>query len=454
MNSTAVGDRFEREVFEAFEQMIVSNRFPVRRQSCEIFTKKGYYSNDRKKNIIFDVSIEVYNPGSREISLLFLIECKNYTHSVPVDDSEEFFAKMQQVSAAKGIIVARGPFQEGTVNFCRSKRIGLLRFFTSSNVQFVLHRSSSVFGMRAGQAGTDATSLWQTLRSDERRSRFDFCGAYQGEPTNSLPSFFNEMLRDDLEIVSYSRIANRTPPPPCDVTYYSAEAIERKVAAILNGVKYTGGAVPLDGICRRQESVTGLKVHQGVTGHEGLPVLGALSFEPLEITIFADLEGNNARQRFTLAHELGHYFLGHRRYMRSEWAFERDLEYGATQGDAEEIRRMEWQANQFASSLLLPLKPLIDDFWWLARKHGLEQRSFGFLYVDEQKCNLSVFYDITNILMERYSVSRTAVKMRLERLKLITDGRKEPVRIGSVISSALRNSLTQRSESTGRKWNL
>ena len=42
-----------------------------------------------------------------------LIECKNYSHAVPVDYAEEFFAKVQQVAAAnvKAVIASTASFQ-------------------------------------------------------------------------------------------------------------------------------------------------------------------------------------------------------------------------------------------------------------------------------------------------------------------------------------------------------
>jgi len=71
----------------------------------------------------------VYLPGSREYSALVLIECKNYGHPVPVDDVEEFFAKVQQVAAAnaKATIASTASFQSGAREFAKSKGMGLIR---------------------------------------------------------------------------------------------------------------------------------------------------------------------------------------------------------------------------------------------------------------------------------------------------------------------------------------
>ena len=84
MNTTEIGDKLEKAIYELFSTELSFDRFIVRKEYSKIFQKKGYYSEARKKNIIFDLSIEVYLPDQSEYSLLILIECKNLGHSVPV----------------------------------------------------------------------------------------------------------------------------------------------------------------------------------------------------------------------------------------------------------------------------------------------------------------------------------------------------------------------------------
>jgi len=145
MKTTTKGNKLEEDIFQLMKGEISSGRFIVKNENCKIYLKKGYYSKDRQKNIIFDVSIEVYLPGQSTYSILILIECKNYNHAVPVDDAEEFFAKIQQISGAntKGILASTNSFQEGTLNFSKSKGIGLLRYFNQSDFKWLLTRSPS-----------------------------------------------------------------------------------------------------------------------------------------------------------------------------------------------------------------------------------------------------------------------------------------------------------------------
>ncbi|MGA8516482.1 MAG: hypothetical protein WB821_17095, partial [Burkholderiaceae bacterium] len=100
MNTTRIGDALEKRIYDLFCEEIEADRFWAKKSNCKIFLKQGYYSKVRERNITFDVAIEIYLPGATDYSSLVLIECKNYKHAVPVDDAEEFFAKVQQVAAA------------------------------------------------------------------------------------------------------------------------------------------------------------------------------------------------------------------------------------------------------------------------------------------------------------------------------------------------------------------
>jgi Zn-dependent peptidase ImmA (M78 family) len=136
-------------------------------------------------------------------------------------------------------------------------------------------------------------------------------------------------------------------------------------------------------------------------------------------------DGDNesaARQKFTLAHELGHLLLGHGKYMISEYCQESDFEPESTKTlGIKDIARMEWQANQFASCLLLPRDRFVHDFIQLRKRLDIKDRGFGLLYLDKQKCNMANFYSITDSLRSKYMVSRSVVKIRLKKLGLLNE---------------------------------
>jgi Zn-dependent peptidase ImmA (M78 family) len=154
------------------------------------------------------------------------------------------------------------------------------------------------------------------------------------------------------------------------------------------------------------------------------PVLGRILFQSMEIHIYRQVAPRRARERFTLAHELAHHILNHSRYMFREYCDEEDFTLSRSDtsvGTA--IARMEFQANYFASCLLMPRTNFIEDFRRLAQTRDILDKGFGALYLDNQRCNLESYELITNALMRAYGVSRTAATIRLEALGLLRDAR-------------------------------
>jgi len=94
MNTALKGSKFEDRVFEALERELKSEKLCVSPTYTKIFKRKGYYSKDRDSNIIVDISIEVYLPEKERPSLIWIFECKDYRGRIPVDDIEEFHAKI------------------------------------------------------------------------------------------------------------------------------------------------------------------------------------------------------------------------------------------------------------------------------------------------------------------------------------------------------------------------
>lgn len=424
MNTTKKGDKLEDKVFELFKDDISKGRFWARSECCHIYKKKGYYSRDRKKDIVFDISIEISLPDQKKYSSLVLIECKNYNHKVPVDDVEEFFTKAQQISGGniKTIIVSNNAFQEGAFNFSESKGIGLLRYYDRSNLDWVLTRSPSSL-VSSSYAMNEWSTAYKGLHASDFVSKyFDFYGCVSHQYTNSLRLFISSLVKhgqDDEFIESLSKIESITSKDTWLVRYREELEIEELCDTILREVGYSFGEVPLSDICGLLKEKNGLNVIEALDLEDG--VLGKISFDPLEIVIHKG-EVNEARKRFTLAHELGHFILGHSEYMTAEKCHESSLDMeNPEEVGIRDVMRMEWQANHFASCLLLPKNEFVHTFRSVAARNDLTNRGFGVLYLDCQKCNQDTFFSISSPLMNRYKVSRIAVKIRLKKLGFINE---------------------------------
>jgi len=430
MNTAAKGDKLEAQIYELLRSEISQDRFFIKKDHCKVFRKKGYYSKDREKDIEFDISVEVFLPGQDTFSLLILVECKNYSHRVPVDDVEEFFAKIQQVSGAntKGIIVATKAFQESAFNFSKSKGIGLLRYYDKSDFKWMLTRSPSAM-VSSRYALNERKQAREALISDAYRSRFFDCHCYSnGNYTNSLKLFFLNLVHENNGREIKRRLApviNEINETRRLVPYVDNSEIENVTENVLRQIDYTNGEVSLDIVCSFLSDKRGLHVQFVVADAEETrnnEILGKIRFSPLQITVFRNDQLTEERKRFTLAHELGHLFLGHSKYMAGEYCETKDFELdNPADLGVKDIMRMEWQANHFASCLLLPKSPFLADFYSIVEDIKLRNRGFGVIYLDNQRINIVTYRRVTDVLMRKYKVSRTVAKIRLKKFGLLHD---------------------------------
>jgi Zn-dependent peptidase ImmA (M78 family) len=440
MNTTEFGNVLEKQIHDYFVALINANEFILKKECCRFFWKKAYYSHQRKSDIIFDVAIEVWLPGAATFSMVVLIECKRYTNrNVPVGDVEQFFQKVQQVAAgnSKAILVSNVGFDLGVRNFAESNGIGLLRFIEKSDVKWELRRSSwaelskhtSLEASRIDDALATCGTMYHTVRIYAR---------YKGERADSIWSFVETLINaSDLSAKEIRQLTNRSGPRKNNVPFVKDEEIENKTLDILASIKYVGGPVPLMEICDAETANSGLTiVFDALPMYESrkVRILGKITFLPNVITIYSQDEENKGRDRFTLAHELGHLLLGHSDFIGAEYSDEEDFDSKeALQLKSPEIARLEYQANAFATSLLMPRSFFLAKFEHAARMFDVKDKGFGKIYVDNQPCNQQDFYLITSSLMREFEVSRAAVVMRLKHLKLLTDMRSQAAPISSFL---------------------
>jgi Restriction endonuclease len=286
MSSLDIGNKLEEAIHSLFQTEIEAERFFAKQSHCRLFRRKGYYSQDRKAEIVFDVSIEIFLPGSTDYSVLFLIECKNYTHSVPVDDVEEFFAKVQQVGAAntKAVLASTAAFQSGAREYAMSKRMGLLRYFDAQNFKWELSRSPSAnargIGRDAEQHVSDGLE-----RPDFNSEVFDLFLQSPTRLTNSLWDLFDDLIATTtLAPAQVRKFMNRRDRQANSVPFIEKEQLEAIADETLDAISYETGQVSLDTICRHEASRTGLLV-ESCGGAPGIrsrsPPLGRIQFAPL-----------------------------------------------------------------------------------------------------------------------------------------------------------------------------
>lgn len=332
-------------------------------------------------------------PGQRKYSLLILIECKNYGEPVPVGEIEEFHTKLQQVTGVnvKGIFASSNSFQEGTRNFARSKGYGLLRCFEGDEFRWDLPRSPSAslgFGL------SDLIDIEKGLSNESFKSHiYDLYFEFGRLHSNSLWGFFCALIKSDSGLFESAKASvSSLDGPPKVVPFIDIQDVEEVSFDVLKSIGYKGGKVPLEIICEKEKEASGLmvvRIKKSEDSPQGL--LGTINFKRREIRIYEQAADHKPRERFTLAHELGHHFLGHEKYMRSELRREEDSDDDLATMERSDLDRLEWQANQFSSLLLMPREAFTRSFYRELEERGIRDRGYGPLYLDNQSCNSKDF---------------------------------------------------------------
>lgn len=159
-------------------------------------------------------------------------------------------------------------------------------------------------------------------------------------------------------------------------------------------------------------------------------MLGACNPIKKVILIDSSLKSDEHKFNFTLAHELGHLAL--HRGVKITHAPDDNINIEtvnetpiAKTGFNTESEWMEWQANYYASALLMPDNIFTSKLVQIQKQLGAR---IGKIYVDKQPCNQQRLYEIIGMLGGFFHVSFSAAKYRLNALKLIDDKRKEHIK--------------------------
>ncbi len=161
--------------------------------------------------------------------------------------------------------------------------------------------------------------------------------------------------------------------------------ITKKVNELLQKFGITAPPIPVRKIARR----CGARI----VSISDADMDGFIYQEEREIVIGVNREQAPVRQRFTIAHELGHLFLHDHNVLHIDRGFQVRLRNNlSTQG----VNIDEMEANRFAAELLMPINFLRED---------LESRLFDFAD-DASLCELA----------KRYGVSTQAISIRINGL--------------------------------------
>jgi Zn-dependent peptidase ImmA (M78 family) len=159
---------------------------------------------------------------------------------------------------------------------------------------------------------------------------------------------------------------------------------------------------------------------------KGERLLGAFNPKKRVILVDASLKADEHKFNFTLAHELGHLSLHRNIKMTPNGKEDAPTDtinerIGSTNAIRSEADWLEWQANYYASALLMPREIFKAGLIMQQKQMGISR--VGSIFVDHQPSNQSDFFQLLTRLSQYFKVSKTAVEIRLLKLNLVDDRR-------------------------------
>ena len=391
MNTTAKGNKFEDRIYQIFKALLEDDRLLVNSKQSIIKKKAKYYSEARKKHIITDISIETTMDISSSYNLLTIIECKDCNRPTSVDDVEEFYTKLSQLKAHKGIVISRHGFQHGAIQVAEHYHIGLIRINDDDSMLSFANRefkSYSVIRARTLLAELNL-SLGQVVILDS------------GICYNSFLEFFERIglvLRKTRNSI---------------VPYRSPEEIIRIINWLSVQHCYDNDCLNIEKICQYIASKYKIRFEEQLLD---LKLFGKTDFQKNIIVINSRLKHDEHRYRFTIAHEIGHLLLHRKLHSNFE---ETEISQNIIYKEKLSSKvKMEYQANLFAEHLLMPYESFKLAFAYFLTKENITKVP---IYVDSQRCNVALCYKLCSFLGDKFNVSKQVARIALKYNKWLVD---------------------------------
>lgn len=411
MHNVAKGDELELKLLKFLSDQkargeLLCGGYPA--ELCRINPKGLYWHPNRGAYIEFDLVIEFKLKNSEEVHSYIVFECKNYKGKIPVGEAEKFSYSLSSVfkNNSKGIIVVQSGLQSGAEETAKKTGIAIAKL-DESGLQFIIHRSSSI------------------LNKQEFIKR-DFYSNNKDNKPLKFSSYYNDRFYGSMSDLLNALVPSlQSKPPlrdqnPATAPFISDTDIASAVNDLLLKGNYQAGEVDLTKICDQISVELSFQDEDQWDSH-GNEILGHADFE--RRIILVNRHENKHRERFTIAHEIGHFCLEHDRYLRSEPVIKRDFFKEDENESKFDYDRLEIQANKFASHLLMPDTAFRMKVREIRKTLDMRNRGYGDVYVDDQPGNQQAYWELLNRLSTHFNVSKQAVELRLKNTIGVTDKR-------------------------------
>jgi Zn-dependent peptidase ImmA (M78 family) len=212
------------------------------------------------------------------------------------------------------------------------------------------------------------------------------------------------------------------------VPYLRKEAIEATARQLLSdyGKKYSPVVAPPVDVFAIAESLLRLHLeYDDLEKKHGKGILGAINFEHTTIFINVALDPDEnvqkqGRHNFTLTHEIGHWMLHRFEYLAPDVFNPQASGLSILCRTAQKKDPLEWQADQFASHLLMP-RLMVQQSWREA--HGNLVLSVGnidgFKRCDDVISTRKDYFLLVKEFAQKFAVSAQAMRIRLADLQFV-----------------------------------
>ncbi len=194
------------------------------------------------------------------------------------------------------------------------------------------------------------------------------------------------------------------------------------------------GVTPLAAICTKLQNEHNVSFvfdkDLGMT-KEGYKYRGCFHIPTTTILIDKNMQSKSPRFNFTLAHEIGHFVL-HRKIDMSILKNNNEIKDTNRELILDQIESnnprvwIEWQANKFASSLLMPRSTVPMAVVQKQQEMGLN-RNIGKIYLDRGSSSYQDYKQQIEHLSFIYQTSIASVRIRLRELSILIEGDGSPI---------------------------
>ncbi|WP_299209999.1 ImmA/IrrE family metallo-endopeptidase [uncultured Dokdonia sp.] len=396
MNTTAKGDILENKAVGIIEKILNDGLIGVMKEYARVFTKKKYPSNIRGSgNVEFDLTIEIWPPNADQYAMIYFIECKNYDYRVPKGEIKKFYADIEETSGvnAKAIVITSSPLQKGAYDYAAAKKMMVIEGESKDNFNIILYKRN-----------IEEENIIPILENTLNEDLID-------EGVQSLSKVVDKQILSSL-IPAESTISY-------GIDLLSKDDIDEISKKELNkfDTSYLVNAYGLS----VQDLTEYLKSQYDIEIFNFNPkenkYLGTCDIDKKTIGISKKIV-NTPRELFTIGHEFGHFLLHQKLRINQEIMnsfSDSKFDFKIGKNRLENPRHwVEWQANYFSASLLLPKASIIAKAWqYQNAKHNL--------IFDDNYDNQKKFRRIVGKLANHFSVSKTSVIYRLRELNMISD---------------------------------